>query len=95
MTFDLDNNAYKPFRKENNKSIYINRHSNHPPNILKQLPKSIEKRISETLSNKDNFDESIKPYKDALKETGFREALNYIAQTTNKIKKKKVENNMV
>ena len=95
MTFDLDNNAYKTFRKENNKSIYINRHSNHPPSILKQLPKSIEKRISETLSNKDNFDESIKPYKDALKESGFREALNYIAQTTNKIKKKKVENNMV
>ena len=95
MTFDLHNNGYWPFRKENNKSICINRHSNHPPSILKQLPKSIEKRISETLSNKDIFDESIKPYKDALKESDFSEALNYIAQTTNKIKKKKVENNMV
>ena len=90
MTFDLDYNAYKPFRKENNKPIYINKPSNHPPNILKQLPKSIEKRISETSSNKDIFDESIKPYKDALKESGFSEALNYIAPTTNK-KKKKIE----
>ena len=69
MTFDLDNNAYKPFCKENNKPIYINKHSNHPPSILKQLPKSIEKRISETSSNKDIFDESIKPYKGALKES--------------------------
>ena len=30
------------------RSLYINKHSNHPPNILKKLPKSIEKRISET-----------------------------------------------
>ena len=87
MTSDLDNSAYKPFRKENNKPICINKHSNHPPSILKQLPKSIEKRISETSSNKDIFDESIKPYKDALKESGFNEALNYIAPTTNKKQK--------
>ena len=86
VTFDLDNNTCKPFRKENNKPIYINKHSNHPPSILKQLPKSIEKRISETM-NKNIFDESIKPYKDALKESDFSEALNYIARTTNKKQK--------
>ena len=82
VAFGLDNNAYKPFRKENNKPIYINKHSNHPPSILKQLPKSIG--ISETSSNKDIFDESIKPYKDAVKESGFSEGLNYIAPKTNK-----------
>ena len=48
VIFDLENNVYKPFRRENNKSIYINKHSHRPPSILKQLPKSIEKRISET-----------------------------------------------
>ena len=37
------------------------KHSKHPPSILKQLPESIEKRISETSSNKGFFDESIKP----------------------------------
>ena len=76
VTFDLDNNANKPFRKYNNKPIYINKLSNHPPSILKQLPKSIEKGISEKSSNQDIFDESIMPYKDALKESGFSEALN-------------------
>ena len=86
-TFDLDNYTYKPFRKENNKPIYINKHSNHPPSILKQLPKSIEKWIPETPSNKDIFDESIKPHMDALKESGFSEALNYVAPTTNKKQK--------
>ena len=79
MTFDLDDNVYR----ENNKPVYINKHSNHPPSILKQLPISIEKRISETSSNKDIFNESIKQ-QDALKENGFSETLNYIAPTTNK-----------
>ena len=45
VTFDLLNEIYKPYRKPNNKPLYINKHSSHPPNILKQLPKSIEKRI--------------------------------------------------
>ena len=84
VTFDLGKNVYKPFRKENNKPIYLNKHSNHPPSILKQLPKSIEKRISETSSNKGIFDESIKLYKNALKESGFSEALNFITPTINK-----------
>ena len=35
VTFDLDTNAYKPFRKDNNKPIYLNKHSNRPPRILK------------------------------------------------------------
>ena len=43
VIFDLNNNVYKPFRKENNKPIYINKHSNNPPSIFKQSPKSIQK----------------------------------------------------
>ena len=45
VTFDLDNNVYKPFRQENNKPVYINKHSNHPPSILKQLAKRHPIRI--------------------------------------------------
>ena len=52
--------------------------------------------MSVTSSNKDIFDNSIKPYKDALKEGGFSEALNYIGPiTSKKTKKQKAENNMV
>ena len=90
VTIDLDNNVYQPFRKENNKQIYINWHSNHPPSVLKQSPQSVEKLISKTSSNNDIFDESIKPYKDPFKESGFSETLNYIAPTTNK--EQKIEN---
>ena len=54
------------------------------------MPESIEKLISKTSSNKDIFDESIKPYKDAFKESGFSETLNYIAPKANKEQKNRI-----
>ena len=76
--FDLENDIYEPYRKPNNKLLYIDKHSNHPLNILKQLPKSIEKRIFETSSNIDVFNRSIKIYNDGLHESNFREALKFV-----------------
>ena len=46
------------------------------------MSKSIEKRICETSSDKDIFDKSIKAYKDAFKENGFKDELNYIPPET-------------
>ena len=77
VEFDLVNEIYKPYRKPNNKLLHINKHSNHPPNILKQLQKSIEKRITETSSNIDVFNRSIKIYNDALYEISFKETLQF------------------
>ena len=37
VTFDLVNKICKLYRKPNNKPLYINKHSNHPPNILKKF----------------------------------------------------------
>ena len=51
------------------------------------MPQSVEKLISKKSSNNNIFDESIKPYKDLFKESGFSETLNYIAPTTNKEQK--------
>ena len=49
VTFDLTTGKYKPYRKPNDNPLYIHKHSNYPPSISKQLPTSINKRIS-TLS---------------------------------------------
>ena len=77
INVDCLNDIYNPYRKPDNKPLYINKHSSHPLNILKQLPKSIEKPISETSSNIDVFNRSTKIYSDGLHESNFKEALKF------------------
>ena len=43
VTFDLNNAKHKPYRKPNDDPLYINRHSNHPPSITRQLPTAVNK----------------------------------------------------
>ena len=57
--FDLINIIYKPYQKTNDNPVYINKNSNHPPTVLRQLAKSVSKRISETSFNEQIFKESI------------------------------------
>ena len=83
ITFDLQNNIFKPYRKTNDKPTYINKSSNHPPNILKKLTKSIEKRLSETSSSKDLFETPLKLYQGALKDSGFSKDLRYVENNSN------------
>ena len=41
VTFDLTTGKYKPYNKPGNIPLYINVKSNHPRNIIKNLPDSI------------------------------------------------------
>ena len=47
VTFNLLTGKYFPFRKVNNKPLYINAKSNHPHTTIKELPKMKNKRLSE------------------------------------------------
>ena len=38
----LNDGTYKPYRKPNDETLYVHAKSNHPPNIIKQIPISIE-----------------------------------------------------
>ena len=55
VTFNLATKRYFPFRKAKNAPLYTNAFSNHPPTITKQLPKMINKRISDLLCNREEF----------------------------------------
>ena len=77
VQFDLKLNQHQPYMKPNNSPVYVNRNSNHSPPILKQLPISINKRISELCSNKEIYDISINPYKAALRKSGFTTEPSY------------------
>ena len=77
VTFDLSNNTYRPFIKPNNKILYIHAESNHPPSVIKQIPKSISKRISNNSSSKEIFDNAAQVYNESLIKSGYKETLTY------------------
>ena len=51
VVFDLKNDLFKPYRKPDNEPLYVHKNSNHPPKVLKQIPKSIARRLSEISLN--------------------------------------------
>ena len=70
---------YRPYQKENNQIKYINIESNHPPFIIKQLPLSIESRLSSLSFSEKIFNDSVTPYQDALDKSGYKHKLKYQA----------------
>ena len=47
VTFNLNGHSYQPYRKPNDETNYIHTQSDHPLSITNQLPRSIEKRLSQ------------------------------------------------
>ena len=77
VTLNLNDGTYKPYRKPNDETLYINAKSNHPPNVIKQLPISIKNRLRNLSSNKNIFDEAARYYQDALDKCGYNHKLSY------------------
>ena len=77
VTFDLDAGKHYPYRKPNDTPLYINKLSDHPPQILKNLPAAIGRRISRISSDKDSFDQAAPLYNNALKNSGHSVGITY------------------
>ena len=75
VRFDLVDNTYQPCHKQNNEPVYIHKQSNHPPNILKEFPKSINKRRSDISCDEHVFNNAKETYEKALESSGFTEKL--------------------
>ena len=78
--FNLNDQTCEPYRKPNNDPVYINKHSNHPPNIINEVPKAISKRLTSISCNKNVFDRNIGIYNTALKNSRFNQTLTYDEQ---------------
>ena len=77
IIFHLNNGSYRPYRKSNNETRYINAKSNHPPSILKQIPAAISKRISINSSNKQIFQKAAPYYNIILKGCGYKKKIQF------------------
>ena len=100
MTLDLQTSIFKPYIKPGDKPLYVNAGSNHPPAILKNIPRGINKRISRISANQEVFDLAAPLFQAELDRCGYTYKLNYLPpgdneQTEEKRKKKRNNKNRV
>ena len=74
---DLHTELHKPFMKLNNFPQYVHSQSNHPPNIIKNIPIGIERRLSAISANEEIFTHAAPVYQEALSKNGYKHQLKY------------------
>ena len=89
VKLDLENDKYYPFKKPNDTPLYVHMESNHPPSILKQIPKMTSIRLSKLSCNEDEFNKAAHDYQDVLTKSGFREKLIYMPERRNRRQRKR------
>ena len=67
----------------------IHTQSNHPPNTRKQLPTMIEKKLSSTACDENEFTKAAPAYNQALEKSGYKHNLVFQATKTEKSRKRK------
>ena len=77
VKFNLENDSFAPYMKPNNTPLYVNAKSNHPPNITKNIPLAVNKRLSEISSNERIFMQAAPVYQEALEKSGYSMQLKY------------------
>ena len=94
VTFNLNDGTYRPYQKPDNIIQYIHVESNHSPNIIKQISKTIEKRLSQLSSNEEIFNESAPFYEEKLHQSGYQR-LKYSPVNTKTHSKRNHKRNIV
>ena len=65
--------------------LYVHTESNHPPTVIKQLPISIDKRLSEISSTEADFQAASPQYQAALNASGYSHTLSYCKPSSDKV----------
>ena len=86
INMNLDTAIFKPYMKPNDNPLYVHQQSNHPPGILRNIPQSVNKRLSSISASKEVFDQASPPYQDALQKSGYDFKLEFIPPTQNRKK---------
>ena len=95
VTLNLTESTNKPYLKPNDEICNIHKESNHPPSITKQLPISIEIRLSKLCSNEKVFNESVSIYQEALDKSGYNHKLTFQKTSTNNTHSRQQKRNII
>ena len=77
VTFDMKNELFKPYIKPNQTPRYVHMMSNHPPSIIKNIPLSVNDRLSKLSATKEIFEAAAPVYQRALKASGYDYRLEF------------------
>ena len=72
VTLNLAYDTYRLYKKTNESLLYISTFSNYSPQVIKQLPTSINERLSNNSSSEEIFNASKYEYERALKTSGYK-----------------------
>ena len=89
LTLNLSTGKYIPYNKPDNKPLYINVNSNHPPNIIQNLPESISQRTNKLSSDKTVFNNSKELFNNSLSNSGFGHKIKFQSLTENQDRNRK------
>ena len=78
VTYNLETNTYRPYKKPNDNLTYVNISSNHPPQIIKYVTQKISERLSRNFSSVEIFEQSKPHYEEALEKCGKKKNLKNI-----------------
>ena len=89
ITLDLRTGLYMPFMKPNNCPIYINKNSNHPQSITRNIPEAVNRRLCSISANENVFNDAAPPYQAALEKSGHTYKLKYVPPSSSNSKRRR------
>ena len=90
VSFNILNSSYQPYNKPNSPILYVNNHSNHPRQVLKQLPETINRRLIKLSNNEESLNNVKSQYQKALTSANYKHTIKYdkiLLAKTNKRKR--------
>ena len=94
-TFNLNSGLYKPYKKPSDQLLYVTTSSDHPPQVIKQLPNSINRKLIENSSNKTVFNASKNEYEEALLKSGYKSNLEFQKEISSEKKNRRRRRNII
>ena len=95
LTLNLKEGSYQPYQKPSNNPLFIDSHSNHPPSIIKQIPLSVSKRISEISSAQRAFSIAAPLHENALNQSNYPSKLKHMPCSNTNNQRKRRHRNIV
>ena len=95
VTFNLNSGLYKRYKKPSDQLLYVTTSSNHPPQVIKQLPNSINRKLIENSSNKTVFNACKNEYEEALLKSGYKSNLEFQKEISSEKKNRRRRRNII